>query len=184
MSFDLEYVSIEFVKLKDGNHAFKYQLDKTFFDYFGNSDILNADILATIYVEKNGNLMIANIHTVGKIYFSCDRCLENLAMPVDSEFKLIYHLNSELESQENEIKDLYTDVIYLKPSVFKINLAHSIYESSLLSIPMIINCDDFSEENKPCNQEMLSKLNDLHQGAEQETDPRWNELYKLLNKDK
>ena len=54
------------------------------------------------------------------------------------------------------------------------------YESALLSLPMIFNCDEIPQKNKPCNQEMLLKLNDLHQGSEKETDPRWNELYKLI----
>lgn len=180
MSFDIEYLSVEFVKLKDGNHTFKYQLDKTFFEYFGNNDILDADLNIELDIQKNQNLMIMDIFTIGNIYDTCDRCLSKIGLAIDADFKIIYHLNSSIDStNDTEIKDLNTDVVYLKPHEFKTNIAQSIYESSLMSLPMIKNCDEL--DVKPCDQGMLEKLERINQG-ETEVDPRWEKLKNILNK--
>jgi len=45
---------------------------------------------------------------------------------------------------------------------------------------MIRNCDDM--ETKPCNLQMLSKLNDLSGSSEEQSDPRWDKLKELLKK--
>ncbi len=179
MSFDIEYLAVEFVKLQDGQHQFDYQLDKTFFEHFDNHDIIEADLKVELDIERNGNLMIADLFTSGSIVDSCDRCLSKIGLPIEAEFKIIYHLNSNHEISENEIKDLTTDVIYLNTVEFKINIAQAVYESSLMALPMIKNCDDL--EIKPCDEEMLKKLEQINQG-ETQVDPRWEKLKTIIKK--
>ena len=64
MSFDIEYLAVEFVKLQDGQHQFDYQLDKTFFEHFGNHDILNANLLCELDIEKRGNMIVADLFQI------------------------------------------------------------------------------------------------------------------------
>jgi uncharacterized metal-binding protein YceD (DUF177 family) len=45
---------------------------------------------------------------------------------------------------------------------------------------MIRNCDEM--EVKPCNYQMLAKLNDLSGDGEDQADPRWDKLKELLKK--
>jgi uncharacterized metal-binding protein YceD (DUF177 family) len=179
MSFDIEYFAIEFVKLQDGKHQFDYQLNSTFFEHFDNHDIQEAELTVELDIERNGNLMIADLFTSGIIFESCDRCLSKIGLPIESEFKIIYHLNSNHENNENEIKDLTTDVIYLNPVEFKINISQAVYESSLMALPMIKNCDDL--EVKPCDEAMLKKIEHINQG-ETQVDPRWEKLKTIIKK--
>jgi len=86
-------------------------------------------------------------------------------------------LNSNHENNESEIKDLKTDIFYLNPIEFKINIAQAVYESSLMALPMIKNCDDL--EVKPCDKEMLKKLEHINQG-ETQVDPRWEKLKTII----
>lgn len=178
MSFIIENLTVEFVKLTDGHHEFDYELDKTFFEHFGNTDILNANLLVELDIEKTGNLLVADLFTSGTLQMTCDRCLSDIGFPIEAEFKLIYHLNSEHTLENDVVTDLNSDTIYLKPHDFSFNIAQAVYESTLIALPMIINCDDLIE--KPCDQLMLDKINGINQGPAQ-VDPRWEKLKNILN---
>jgi uncharacterized metal-binding protein YceD (DUF177 family) len=180
MSFDIEIFTVEFVKLADGHHEFDYEIDKTFFEYYENHDIVDAHLKVEMDIHKTGNMMIADIFTQGIFKLPCDRCLTELSLPVEAEFKLIYHLNADHITEIEVINDLDSDVVYLTPQEFKINIAQAIYESSLMDIPMIKTCDDFSENS--CDQFMLDKLNGTSsESTHVQVDPRWEKLKNIFN---
>ncbi len=173
---------IEHVKLQNGNHQFSYELDKQFFDFFENTEVLSVAVKSNVQIDKSDNMAIVDIDTSGELMLNCDRCLEALKYPVKTRFKVIYHLNSEF-SKSNEAEEVGLDVVYLTANEFKFNIAKSIYESFLPAIPMVKNCDGTAE--KPCNVEILKHLDNSQRSndsVENKTnDPRWDELKKLLN---
>ncbi len=178
MSFDIENLTVEFVKLTDGHHEFDYDLDKTFFEHFGNHDILDASLLCELDIEKRGNMIVADLFTSGIMNVTCDRCLSDIGLPIEAEFKIIYHLNSEHILENEVVNDLNSDVIYLKPNDYSLNIAQALYESTLIALPMIKTCDDLID--KPCDQLMLDKINGINQSTTQ-VDPRWEKLKNILN---
>lgn len=176
----LEEFDIEFVKLKDGLHEFRFRLDKPFFEAFGNEDVLAADVQVDVELEKFPTLMNLNMRMAGTTGLSCDRCLEKIDLPVDTRYMVIYKQESEGSAVRKEDED--TDLVLLTSQDYKINIAQEIYESVLLAVPMIKNCDQLDQ--KPCNQEMLSKLNELAGEEDNQSDPRWEKLKELLKKEK
>ena len=174
---------IEHVKLQNGNHQYTYELDGTFFELFKNDQVLNADLKTEANVDKTASMAVVDISTKGRIGLQCDRCLESLDYPVETSFKVIYHLNSEF-SKVNEAEEVGLDIVYLTANDFKFNIAKSIYESFLPALPMVKNCDDLKE--KPCNQDILTHLEHSNKSEktnkQETTDPRWDDLKKLLNK--
>lgn len=179
MSFDIEIFTVEFVKLTDGHHEFNYQIDKTFFDYYENNDIHGAQLKVELSIEKNGNMMIADIFSSGEFICSCDRCLKDVSIPIEAEFKIIYHLNSEHVTETEIIDDLNSEVVYLTPQEFKVNIAQAVYESTLMDLPMMKTCDDFSDNS--CDQIMLDKLNgNQNESDGLPTDPRWEKLKNIF----
>jgi uncharacterized metal-binding protein YceD (DUF177 family) len=64
------------------------------------------------------------------------------------------------------------------------NVAELFYDLCILSLPLVKNCDDLPV--KPCNNEMLEKLDALSGGPGEETerDPRWEKLKELLKEKK
>ena len=180
MSFDIEIFTVEFVKLADGYHEFNFEIDKTFFEYYENSDLVDAHLKVEMDINKTGNMMIADIFTHGNFILPCDRCLTELSIPVEADFKLIYHLNSEHITKTEVINDLDTDIVYLSPLEYKVNVAQAIYESSLMDIPMIKTCDDFNDNS--CDQIMLVKINGTSdKSADKPVDPRWEKLKNIFN---
>ena len=172
----LEEFDIEFVKLKDGVHEFDYRLEKKFFEVFDNEDILSSDIEVRAILEKSPQLMNLSLDLKGQISLSCDRCLVPLSIPVLANHHVLYKMMPEISGESKQ----FDDWIVLTQQDFKINLAQDCYETTLLSLPMIRNCDEM--DVKPCNHQMLSKLNDLSGDGEANSDPRWEKLKELLKK--
>jgi uncharacterized metal-binding protein YceD (DUF177 family) len=176
-SLSLEEFDIEFVKLKDGIHEFKYRLEKKFFEIFGNEDVLGADIAVTAVLEKTVNLLNLNLVITGLVNLSCDRCLVPLSISIETSHHVLYKMVPEAVQESDLHGD---DWVVLTQQDYKINLAQECYETTLLSLPMIRNCDEM--EIKPCNYQMLSKLNDLNGTDGAQPDPRWDKLKELLKK--
>lgn len=173
----LEEFDIEFVKLKDGLHEFNYRLERKFFEVFGNEDVFDSDIAVKAILEKSVNLMNLSLQLKGRVEVSCDRCLVPLSMNIETSHHVLYKMLPEISDDEQRKHD---DWVILTQQDFKINLGQECYETTLLSLPMIRNCDEM--EVKPCNYQMLAKLNDLSGDGEEQADPRWDKLKELLKK--
>ena len=61
------------------------------------------------------------------------------------------------------------------------NEKQHIYEYIQLALPIKRVHTDDSEGNSTCDPEMLKKLNEFIVEEENNTDPRWDELRKLIN---
>jgi uncharacterized metal-binding protein YceD (DUF177 family) len=170
----LKEFEIEFTKLKEGIHEFQYRIGKSFFEAFENTEVFNAHIQVQAVLEKQNQMMQINLKMNGIVSLTCDRCLESLNMPVDTTYLLIYKVR-DIEATEPEVD---FELIYITPNEIAVNVSQSIYETVLLALPMIRNCDLL--ESKPCNQTMLQKLEYLKHQGEGESDPRWDKLKEML----
>ena len=106
---------------------------------------------------------------------TCDRCLDEYSQPINFEGKL-YVKFTEKED------DLAEDVICLSPADHELDISHYIYESINLSIPLKRVHPEDENGNVTCNPEMLEKLNNykVEDSAEDDIDPRWEELRNLM----
>jgi uncharacterized metal-binding protein YceD (DUF177 family) len=168
---------IEFVKLKDGKHHFQYEIDKTFFEAFENDEVADAQVSVSLELDKQYHMIQVDLEMTGKVGLACDRCLEVLRWPVNTKYRLIYKLQESHHAGVG-IHEENVEMVILPHTALSFNVAQAIYESVLLEVPMLRNCD--SLETKPCNKEMLEKLMKLNQNGEGEADPRWDKLKELL----
>lgn len=170
---------IEFIKLKPGQHEFNYQLENSFFEAFDNVDVLETGLSVKAELERFPNWMNVLISIKGHLGLTCDRCLEKVNIPVESDYRLIYKMTDDMAPLQ-DTGDVA--LIHLKPGDISFNIANPIYETTMLALPMIRNCDDL--EVKPCNSQMLDKLKQLDQNEAnndtENTDPRWDKLKDLL----
>lgn len=175
----LEEFDIEFVKLRDGDHVFRYEPGVEFFEAFENTDVKRASIFVLATLEKSQHLIKVELELSGIVGTSCDRCLEVIDFPVQTEYELLFELQSENQRKVNEFNE-YDDMELVVVPHYEttINFSRQVYESVLLSIPMLRNCDNLEE--KKCDQEMLEKLSKLNHSAKGDSDPRWDKLKDLL----
>lgn len=175
-----EDLYIEFVKLKDGKHLLDFRVDELFFESLGNTEVYKADVSVCAEVDKTSNWMHVKLEMKGRITVDCHRCLVALPMEIATKYLLIVKLDSQ-EELGTEHEDEGVELIYLRPQEFKLSIAQPVYETSLLALPMIRNCDEMNV--KPCDQAMIQKLEALNAESTDEEiiDARWEKLKQLKN---
>lgn len=177
-----------------GNQAdvrtFEYQLDNEFFKNIDGNEVQKGKLNVTLTVKKSAytNEFVFAIN--GIVWVPCDRCLDDVEVPVETEEKLFVKLGKEY-SEESD------NVIVIPEDEGEINVAWFIYEFIALSVPL-----KHIHAPGKCNKTMSTKLkkhvtrsNDDEEeggvefdGGEEipedntvETDPRWDELKKFMD---
>ena len=168
--------TIPFKGLKEGRYDFDFKVDDEFFEKFEGSEIKEGSLLATVAMDKRTSHLDLLIKISGAIIISCDRCLEMFSYPINCENRIIVKFG-----EDNSNDD--ADVIYLSTDEHELDLQQHLYEFIHLSLP-IRRVHPLDKDGKiGCNPEMIKKLNELLIDEEKEdnTDPRWDELKKLMN---
>lgn len=160
--------------LKDGNHSFDFEIGKKFFENFEGSEVTEGELRADISLDKRSTHIDLTIRINGKVNINCTRCLGVFPWPVESESRLLVKFG-------NNEEEIDPDIIYLPHGENELDLEQHLYEDILLALPISrIHPDDVNGQST-CDPEMLQKLEELKSHDETSTDPRWNELKKLMN---
>ncbi len=155
----MEEFSIPVAGLSEGLHQFDYEVDDRFFEAFEHSPIERARLSVHVDFEKRPNMYVLDIAHAGTIRTTCDRCLQEIDLPVSGSFPLVIKFSEEALPEEAE-------VIYIHPDTPKVNLAKYIFEFVVLSMPMIKVYDCEADPGAECNQETLKFL-DRQNGDDQ-----------------
>lgn len=160
--------------LKEGHHTFDFEIGNKFFDLFDESEINEGELVAVVEIEKMTSHMDLIIKISGRVKTSCDRCLELYGQPVECENRLLVRLGRVFDDSDPEI-------ITVPSAEHELDLKHYIYEFIHLALP-IQRIHPFDNEGEStCNPVMLQKLEEyLVKDEEADSDPRWNELKKLI----
>jgi len=176
---DLKLFTIQYVGLKEGEHNFEYQIDKSFFDYFEFDDFNGAAVKASLSFVKKTTLMQLHFKVDGSVNVNCDLTNEPYDEPVQGEFELVVKFGHEYNDENEEI-------LILPYGEYELNVAHHIYELIILSVPN--KRVHPGVKDGTLKSEILTKLEELSLGGKKEqenndqseTDPRWDSLKKLL----
>ena len=118
--------------LKAGRTAFGWHSDGKFFGGFENSEILDADLSVDATVEKSGKYIGVDCSMRGTVTVACDRCLSDLELPVETEFKLSVKFGQEGgASAEGE-----REIVMLPEGDAELDLSQTVYDYVCLSLPM------------------------------------------------
>ncbi len=174
---DLEAYVIKFVGLKQGQHQFEYQITNEFFEFFEYDDFNKAEVNVDVWLTKKPNMLEFKFDTIGVINLNCDVSTEAYDQPIENSFELVVKFGEEF----NDDKE---DLIILPWSEYELNVAQYIYETIVLSIPF--KRIHPRVEDGTLDSEILDKLEELQpkaddQDKDEKTDPRWDDLKKLLN---
>lgn len=81
---------IELDGLASGLTRHSWRADRKFFELFENSEILDADVLVNVDLHNHGVTVDADCEIEGSVTVACDRCLEDLVIPVKTSFSESY----------------------------------------------------------------------------------------------
>lgn len=114
--------------------------------------------------------MEVKINVCGTVKVVCDRCLGDLNLDIKGDMNLYVKQNEREEGNDD-------DFIVLSPDDDFIDLSSYLYEVYMLNYPMRVVHPDGE-----CDTEMRSVLdNYIIEEDNKPTDPRWDELKKLIN---
>ncbi|SRR5690606_5740013 len=172
----LKEYEIPFVGLKEGKHRFEYQIDSTFFEAFNFSEFSSADITAKITLEKKSSLLELSFQCKGSVNVPCDLTNEPFDLNIKGELFLVVKFGNEYNDENEEL-------LIIPHGEHKINVAQYIYEMIILSVPAKRVHPGIKDGT--LSSDILKKLEELQPKEEkinktEETDPRWDQLKKLL----
>lgn len=177
--------------LSVGVHEFDFHLDKQFFVNMESADIHGADLDVHLKVNYNGDFYTLDFHIVGELTLICDRCLDNLQFPVDTDYHIVVKYGDDYNDDSDE-------VLELPESDTSLNVAYMIYDTVVLTIPIkhvhpMGKCNrqmsallkkhraTVSDEDAELENGLIDEIDniDQEQGNDVSTDPRWDALRKL-----
>jgi uncharacterized protein len=186
----LKNYDIDIIRLKDGKHSFRFEVNNEFFIHYEAEDWVNgANIIVNVNVNKTVSVLEVNFEITGTLGLTCDRSLEEFDYPLELTEKVIYKYGPVVE-------EISEDVFMITKDTPSVNLAQLIYEFILLAIPAKkihpdyldeTDEDDFEEEGSLIyiseEEENESEDSDDESQQEKPADPRWEILNKLKKKE-
>ena len=157
----LESLKIDLKGLKDEETSLEFTLDDTYLEALDGADVKKGSLHVSVSIRKATGFFVP-----------CDRCLDDMTLPVDTDNCLIVKLGS-VYSEED-------DVIVVPENEGILDMAWLIYEFVALVIPI-------RHVHAPgkCNPAMTQALEELSsdrssdEESNQPIDPRWAKLKDL-----
>ena len=78
---------VRLTDLAPGKSHFTWHAGPEFFEIFGNEEILDADLEVQADVVNHGLTVDVSCAIAGSVTVACDRCLEDLVIPVETSFE-------------------------------------------------------------------------------------------------
>ncbi|MFN8242218.1 MAG: DUF177 domain-containing protein [Bacteroidales bacterium] len=160
--------------LKEGLHEYNFEIDNGFFELFEDSEIKEGDLYVHVALTRRTTHIDLVFSISGVVQVCCDRCLEMFACPVKSEYRLLIRIGKNWDEDDPDLLTIPTDETEL-------DLSQYLYEFIHLSLPIKRIHPDDADGNSTCDPAMLKKIMEHDAGNDKATDPRWDELKKLMN---
>lgn len=160
--------------IKNGHHTYEFEIGKPFFDQFEESEIKEGEITAIADVVRSSSHLDLDIRISGIVRVCCDRCLEFFDHPVDCVNRLLVRFGRESDDSDPEI-------ITIPDDENELDLKQYFYEFIHLALPIRRIHPDNADGISTCDPVMLQKLREHLVEDNKDSDPRWDELKKLMN---
>ena len=168
----LEQFKIDLKDLKDELTRLEFDLDKDYFDALDETDVQSGALHVSVSIRKASGFFELQFHTVGTVDITCDRCLDLMEQPIETDNRLLVKLGS-TNSEEDDTVTVDEQEGILDTSWF-------IYEFIALAIP--IQHVHAPGKCNPAMTQVLEELSADRSGDEESspaTDPRWDALKEL-----
>jgi uncharacterized metal-binding protein YceD (DUF177 family) len=170
-----EYV-VRFSELKNDEEKFEFLMEDSFFKVYESSEWETGLVKAEVLASKRPDGITLEFYLWGTLTVNCDLCLEAFQHQIKSKQSLFVKYGQ----IEEELDD---DVVVVTRDENQIDLSSFLYEYLLLSIPVKKVHPLGPDGNSGCDQGMIKKLQEhIVSDKKQITDPRWDDLKKLLDK--
>ena len=168
----LEQFKIDLKGLKDELTKLEFDLNKDYFDALDETDVQSGALHVSVSIRKASGFFELQFYTVGTIDIPCDRCLDLMEQPVETDNRLVVKLGSTAHEED--------DTIVVDENEGILDLSWFIYEFIALAIP--IQHVHAPGKCNPAMTQVLEELSADRSGDEESSpavDPRWEKLKNL-----
>lgn len=162
---ELRDFNINFLKFKNAQSCFNYQLKDAFFTLKEHSLYNRCNLSVDVTGSKVDSTITLGYRIAGLVVVDCDRCLETIEIPINSTFTEVLKLTDNL--------DLLQEDNYLDAGQQVYNVYDTIYEQICLAMPLQKLCEN-STKGVECT------ITYKQENTADEIDDRWSELKKLI----
>ena len=168
----LESYKIDLKGVKDETMSLDFDLNDDFFRALDGSQLEHGALHVSVSIRKMVGFFELLFHTQGSVVVTCDRCLDDMDQPIETDNKLLVKLGDTYSEDD--------DTVIIDENEGIIDMSWFIYEFIMLAIPI-------KHVHAPgkCNSAMTQKLEELSgavRSSEEEKemiDPRWEALKQL-----
>ena len=168
----LESYKVDLKGVKDETMSLDFDLNDDFFRALDGSQLEHGALHVSVSIRKMAGFFELLFHTHGSVVVTCDRCLDDMDQPIDTDNKLLVKLGDTYSEDD--------DTVTIDENEGILDMSWFIYEFVMLAIPI-------KHVHAPgkCNSAMTQKLEELSgavRSGEEEAeaiDPRWQALEKL-----
>ena len=172
----LEQFKLDLKNLTDEETSLDFDLEDSYFKALDGSELNHGALHVSVSIRKAIGFFELLFHTEGTVTVTCDRCLDDMSQPIETDNRLIVKLGA-VNSEED-------DIIIVSEDEGILDLSWIIYEFIVLAIPI-------KHVHAPgkCNPAMSQVLEELSADrssnveSAQPIDPRWSKLAELNIKD-
>lgn len=160
---------IDLKGLKGEEASFEYEMGNDFFEAVEATEVKGGTLHATVEVRKAQEAFELNFNVSGAVVVSCDICLADMSLPVETSGRVVVRLGDTYAEDEGWVT--------VPEDEGTLDVAWLIYEMAVLAIPTRRVHDEGD-----CDPDMLGKLEELSVGTgenDADIDPRWSELERI-----
>lgn len=177
--------------MPEGTEHYSFHLGKQFFTDMESTDVREADVNVEIDVVHRNGVYDLTFAAAGSVVVPCDRCLDDLEVPVDTHYHITVKYGDDYRDDSDEFIEIPESDLYL-------NVAYMIYDTVILAIPMkhvhpLGKCSRAmssllkkhrahapGDPDADLEDELLDEIDDDQAGSDSDTvDPRWEKLKDL-----
>ena len=81
--------------LSPGVHEFEYLLENKFFVDIDGTEVQKGKVKVNLTVKRTSMVFDMNFQLEGIVYVPCDRCLDDMELPVSTQNKLVVKFGKE-----------------------------------------------------------------------------------------
>ena len=154
----------------------EFDLDKAFFEALDETEVESGSLHVSLSIRKASGFFELLFHTVGTVDITCDRCLDLMEQPIETDNRLVVKLGS-TNSEED-------DTVMVDENEGILDTSWYIYEFIALAIPI-----QHVHAPGKCNPAMTKALEELSadrsgdEESSQAIDPRWEALLKVKSEE-
>lgn len=174
---------IAWLGLKDGQHAFQYEVNDRVLKDLGypHPDFDNLHASVGLKFEKNSSFFLLHFDIDGTADVVCDRCGDTFSLKLWDEFKLVVKLTENVEAAEKENEEEDADVVFIPRSETVLDVSAWVFEFIMLSIPIQKIHPVRADGSPGCNPEALKLLEKMRAGEHAQA--TWKGLDQFKDKD-